>query len=118
MRQQREQRWDSTETHCQRLAPDQCCAMDIDTGCRRWNWRGAACRGFALGLALAGMMLAANADDWPQWMGPQRDDVWREKGILEKFPAGGPPILWRTNVNRGYCGPAVVAGRLYMPDRL
>ena len=21
------------------------------------------------------------ADDWPQWMGPQRDGVWRETGI-------------------------------------
>ena len=30
--------------------------------------------------------LAARADDWPQWMGPGRDDVWRAKGILETFP--------------------------------
>src|SRR5437899_8383663 len=59
----------------------------------------------------------AGADDWPQWMGPQRDGVWRETGILEKFPAGGPPIRWRTTVNRGYCGPAVVGDRLFLLDR-
>ena len=28
----------------------------------------------------------AAADDWPQWMGPGRDNVWRESGIIEKFP--------------------------------
>ncbi len=33
---------------------------------------------------------AARADDWPQWLGPKRDGVWRETGILAKFPAGGP----------------------------
>ena len=34
--------------------------------------------------------LCATADDWPQWLGPKRDGVWRETGLLEKFPAGGP----------------------------
>ena len=31
----------------------------------------------------------ALAADWPQWMGPGRDNVWREEWLLEKFPAGG-----------------------------
>src|SRR2546426_290606 len=57
------------------------------------------------------------ADDWPQWMGPQRDGVWREKNILEKFPDSGLDVVWRINVNRGYCGPAVVGNRLFMMDR-
>ncbi|MEZ5951128.1 MAG: hypothetical protein R3C12_18315 [Planctomycetaceae bacterium] len=30
------------------------------------------------------------ADDWPQWMGPRRDNVWRESGILKKFPRMAP----------------------------
>ena len=59
----------------------------------------------------------ARADDWPQWMGPQRDGVWREKNIIVKFPEQGPEVRWRTKVNRGYCGPAVAGGRLYMMDR-
>ena len=29
------------------------------------------------------------ADDWPQWLGEKRDAVWRETGIVEKFPASG-----------------------------
>lgn len=57
-----------------------------------------------------------HADDWPQWMGPQRDNVWREQGILQKFPEGGPKILWSTPVAGGYSGPAVAGGRVVLTD--
>ena len=50
-------------------------------------------------------------------MGAQRDGVWRESGILKKFPEGGPKVVWRTKINRGYTGPAVVDGRVYVMDR-
>jgi outer membrane protein assembly factor BamB len=43
--------------------------------------------------------------------------VWRETGILEKFPAGGPKVLWRDSLGEGYSGPAVAAGRVYVMDR-
>lgn len=58
------------------------------------------------------------ADDWPQWMGPQRDGVWRESGILETFPASGPALRWRTEIGKGYSGPAVVGDRVYVMDRV
>src|SRR5262249_30751433 len=58
------------------------------------------------------------ADDWPQWLGPQRDGVWRETGILEKFPPGGPKVRWRTPIAAGYAGPAVSTGRVYVTDHL
>src|SRR5712691_7653253 len=57
------------------------------------------------------------ADDWPQWLGPGRNSVWRETGIVEKFTAGGPPLLWKTAIGGGYGGPAVTAGRVYVLDR-
>ncbi|MFT3878401.1 MAG: PQQ-like beta-propeller repeat protein [Gemmatales bacterium] len=56
------------------------------------------------------------ADDWPHWMGPQRDNTWREEGLLEKFPQGGPKIVWRTAIAGGYSGPAVTKNRLYVTD--
>jgi len=56
------------------------------------------------------------ADDWPQWMGPTRDDVWREQGILEKFPPSGPKILWRIPIAGGYAGPSVAGGKVYVTD--
>ena len=52
----------------------------------------------------------ACADDWPQWLGPRRDGVWREKGIVNKFPAHGPPIRWRVPIGAGYSGPSVAGG--------
>jgi outer membrane protein assembly factor BamB len=57
------------------------------------------------------------ADDWPQWLGPKRDGVWRETGIVEQFPEGGPKILWRIPIGAGYTGPAVADGRVYLMDR-
>jgi outer membrane protein assembly factor BamB len=59
---------------------------------------------------------AARADDWPQWMGPQRDNVWREKGILESFPKGGPKVLWRAKVANGYAGAAIADGLVFLTD--
>ncbi|MFN3160869.1 MAG: PQQ-binding-like beta-propeller repeat protein [Rubinisphaera brasiliensis] len=58
----------------------------------------------------------AMADDWPSWMGPQRDNVWRETGIVDSFPASGPKVLWRTPIAGGYAGPAVANGRVYVTD--
>src|SRR5271166_7154424 len=49
-------------------------------------------------------------------MGPGRDDVWNEKGIVEKFPEGGPKVLWRAKIGLGYAGPAVAGGRVYLMD--
>jgi outer membrane protein assembly factor BamB len=60
--------------------------------------------------------LPAFADDWPQWMGPTRDDNWKESGILQKFPKDGPKKLWATPINGGYSGPAVVSGKVYITD--
>jgi outer membrane protein assembly factor BamB len=60
----------------------------------------------------------ARADEWPQWLGPQRDGVWRETGILEKFPTNGPTIRWRHEVAVGYAGPAVANGQVYITDFL
>lgn len=56
------------------------------------------------------------ADDWPQWMGPKRDNVWRETGLLEEFPDAGLRVRWRTPIAGGYAGPAVVGTRVYVTD--
>jgi outer membrane protein assembly factor BamB len=59
---------------------------------------------------------ASRADDWPQWMGPKRDNVWREKGIMESLPKDGPKVLWRAKVANGYSGPAVADGCVFLTD--
>ena len=69
-------------------------------------------------ILLALLVPPARGDDWPQWLGPQRDAVWRERGILEKFPANGPALLWHRDIGAGYSGPAVAKGRVYVTDRV
>jgi len=67
-------------------------------------------------LILVSSSATAFADDWPQWLGPQRDSVWREKGIVDSFPASGLKVKWRVPVSLGYSGPAVVGDRVYVTD--
>jgi outer membrane protein assembly factor BamB len=60
----------------------------------------------------------AQADDWPQWRGPNRDGVWNEKGILQVFPQEGLKIRWRAPIGGGISSPAVAKGRVYVTDAL
>jgi outer membrane protein assembly factor BamB len=70
-----------------------------------------------LPLALvAGLVIAtaASAADWPQWRGPNRDDVSQESGLQEQWAADGPSKLWTSDkVGIGYSGVAVVGDTLY-----
>jgi len=58
------------------------------------------------------------ADDWPQWRGPNRDGIWRETGVVEKFAAPEIPARWRAKIGPGYSGPTVADQRVYTTDRL
>jgi outer membrane protein assembly factor BamB len=49
-------------------------------------------------------------------MGPERDNVWRESGLVDEFPEGGPQVVWRVPVAGGYAGPAVADGRVFVTD--
>jgi outer membrane protein assembly factor BamB len=54
------------------------------------------------------------ADDWPQWRGPNRDGISRETGLLGSWPAGGPKLVWKAaGLSEGYSAIAVVGGRIY-----
>jgi outer membrane protein assembly factor BamB len=69
----------------------------------------------AIALLIGGGHL--RADDWPQWRGPTRDGVWKETGIIAKFPAAKLPLRWKTPIGSGYTGPTVADGRVYLSDR-
>lgn len=60
----------------------------------------------------------ARGDDWPQWLGPRRDSVWRESGIVTRFPAEGPRAVWRAEIGAGFSGPSVANARVYITDRM
>jgi hypothetical protein len=57
----------------------------------------------------------ARGDDWPQWGGPDRNSVSKEKGLLKKWPEKGPPLVWTfADAGTGYSAPAVVGDRVYV----
>ena len=61
----------------------------------------------------------ARANDWPQWGGPRRDIVSREKGIVKTLSTKGLlPRVWATPIGGGYAGPAVANGKVYVTDRM
>jgi outer membrane protein assembly factor BamB len=52
--------------------------------------------------------------DWPQFRGPNRDDVSKETGLLKQWPAGGPTKIWNyTQAGSGYSGFSIVGGKLF-----
>jgi outer membrane protein assembly factor BamB len=65
---------------------------------------------------IAFLPLLARADDWPQWGGPTRDNVYHEQGILDSIPKDGLPIRWRIPLSGGYAGPAIAGGRVFVTD--
>ena len=65
----------------------------------------------------AWLCLAASAQgaalDWPHLRGPTYNAVSGETGIAERWPEGGPRVLWRVELGQGYSGIVAVGGRLY-----
>jgi outer membrane protein assembly factor BamB len=67
-------------------------------------------------LALVFCSSSVFGDDWPQWLGPTRDGVWKEAGIIDRFPSSGAKVKWRAKVAGGYSGPSVANGRVFVSD--
>ncbi len=63
------------------------------------------------------LSLTAFSADWPQFCGPDRNNVSTETGLADSWPEGGPTVLWETEVHAGYSGPAIKNGKVYMIDR-
>jgi outer membrane protein assembly factor BamB len=86
-------------------------SMNISAALRTWVAQ------YAMAISSVAICVSfACGDDWPQWMGPQRDDVYRESGIAKEIPSGGFPVHWRFPIHGGYSGPSVSSGRLFVMD--
>ena len=60
--------------------------------------------------------ISALGGDWPQFRGPDRNNISSETGIIRKWPVQGPKVLWKTSVCEGYAGVAIKDGRVYLND--
>ena len=71
-------------------------------------------RSLVCSLSVAFACSLASAEDWPQWQGKNRDGLSGETGLLQEWPAEGPPLAWRVgDLGGGFSAPAIVGGRLY-----
>jgi outer membrane protein assembly factor BamB len=70
---------------------------------------------FTICLTTTLATLTAQADDYPQWRGPQRTGLSKETGLLKEWPQGGPKMLWQVKeVGYGYGSLSVANGRIYL----
>jgi outer membrane protein assembly factor BamB len=68
-------------------------------------------------LLLFSSATQVNAQDWPQYQGPKRDNTSSQKGIFRTWPANGPEVLWTANLGPGFGGPIIKDGKVYLLDR-
>lgn len=69
-----------------------------------------------LGVLASGVFVFAQ--DWPQFLGPQRNGVYSGPRLASSWPAGGPKRVWRKNVGQGFAGPAVAGDRVILFHRV
>jgi outer membrane protein assembly factor BamB len=71
-----------------------------------------------ISIALFSLCISnAGAQDWPQYLGPDRNSTSPQKNILRSWPEQGPEVLWKADVGIGYGGPVVKDGKVYLLDR-
>jgi outer membrane protein assembly factor BamB len=71
----------------------------------------------ASALALA-MSAQSGPADWPQFLGPGRDGVYRGPALAESWGTAGPKVVWSKDVGQGLSGPVVAGGRLILFHRV
>ena len=67
-------------------------------------------------LAVVPLLTAAatQADQWPQFHGPNRDNKSADRGLLREWPEGGPPRIWEaTGIGEGYSTVALAGNRIH-----
>ena len=83
---------------------NQACQVLVRTSC----WSAA----FALACSVAAYPANAQQPAWPQHLGPHRNGISTESGLLQAWPAGGLKEVWRVAGGVGMSGLAFSDGRL------
>jgi outer membrane protein assembly factor BamB len=75
-------------------------------------------RSSVLFLFFTSLMLAqqiGSVGDWPDWRGPDRDGISREKGLPEKWSLDGQNVAWKAPYG-GRSTPVVLGDHLYLEN--
>jgi outer membrane protein assembly factor BamB len=86
--------------------------MSCNYACRIWSvplfWLTAV----APAAILAGD--TGRTASWPEFHGPGRSNISPETGLLKKWPAGGPKLLWKYSAcGEGYSGVSIAEGKIF-----
>jgi len=74
-------------------------------------------------IGVATILAAANgasiavepAADWPCFHGPNRDNKSPDQGLLKEWPAGGPKLVWKTEiVGKGFSSATIADSTVYI----
>ena len=57
---------------------------------------------------------AQSGDDWPCFLGPLGTGVTGDRGLADRWPETGPPIVWAKRIGSGYSAPSVRGGKLVL----
>ncbi len=55
---------------------------------------------------------ADSRSEWPQFLGPQRNGISTETGLLDQWPTDGPKEVWRVPGGVGMSGLVIIGGRV------
>ncbi len=69
-------------------------------------------------LVALGLGAQTTVTDWPQYLGPERDGVYRGPALADSWGPGGPKVVWTKPVGQGFSGPVVADGRLILFHRV
>ena len=76
-------------------------------------------RGFS--VVLLSVLIATSASfaadhdcSWPQFHGPNRDNISTEMGLAKSWPDKGPPPVWTVDgLGHGFSSVSIATGRIY-----
>jgi outer membrane protein assembly factor BamB len=69
-------------------------------------------------VVVLGAMSGARGGDWPQFLGPTRNDVYAANDVALDWPAAGPKVLWEKKLGAGWSAPVVAGGKLILFHRV
>jgi outer membrane protein assembly factor BamB len=68
----------------------------------------------AIQLSIVAAALGQSPASWPQFHGPNRDNLSQDTGLLKEWPEGGPELLWTAEkLGYGYSSVAIGGGAIY-----
>ena len=66
-------------------------------------------------ILISTVIISVNAQEIIQWRGSNRDGIYTETGLLNKWPAAGPKLLWHYDgLGDGHTSAAVTKTRIFL----